>query len=106
MWKCTNEQCAENGKLIDIDTSKFAYIPRSERDLRTRCGVCGEKMSFEMPQFNEDNLPKIGKFNSLSDADKKKVIKKRYDKAFKKEGGKELINHKREQRVNLMRGGK
>lgn len=109
MWKCKNKNCANFNKGIEIPKmnafiSGGIYLTKDERMAETTCKECGERLSFDMPEKFKNNPPSIAKFKSLSNEDKKKMIKKRYDGAFKKEGGKELINHKRNERIKKMRG--
>jgi hypothetical protein len=110
MWKCKNEKCTEFNKgveLLKMDAfiAGGIYLTKEERKVETTCKTCNERLSFEMPdKYKTSDFPSIAKFAGLSNEDKKKMIKKRYETAQKKEGGKEMINEIRKERIKKMTG--
>ena len=110
MWKCVNDNCANFEKEIDLQAydafiNGSIYLTKKEQQQYRTCCVCGGLLDFSMPdRFKSDGVPNFLKFDSLSDADKKKVIRKRYENAMKKDDGYDKIRQKKQDRINLMRG--
>lgn len=99
--KCVNRNCENEGKLIPPGSYVLKFDKRRKRlypqfqQADMICTCCGKELVVEevpdsIPQFN------LGVFKGLPDEDKKKILKKRYDKGMLTGGNDEKEMRKRE----------
>lgn len=78
MWYCDNENCENHNVKIPIDEVVLLspYYTEKQRIDYTRCSKCNQSMCREDEDNNNTVL--ISKFNSMSDEDKKNMLKKEH----------------------------
>lgn len=108
---CKDKECKGNKEatFVSSTVSKFEDKVYCIFDKKTGdklvCKYCGKNL--ELLHNPEDGFcQNFLKFGSMTDAEKKSVLKKRASAAFKKEGGKELITQRRKMAIKKMADGK
>ena len=81
MWYCENKDCSLHGKDVDRDTSNFPYQSKEEREKICACTECGSKLAFKK---QKREVVGLARFSSLSESDKKEILKKRADSHYEK----------------------
>ena len=92
---CEKEGCEYFGKEIVVAKVVYKFNNKTnkmESDPTMICEKCGEPMK-DIPK---EGFPTIGKFGSMNEADKKKVISKRANNHFEKIGKQEKAFRKAE----------
>ena len=86
-------ECAKCKKRIDV--YRVRRIKNKDIDLSTgkclKCDICGDSLQFVMKE-GIITAPALGKFASMTDAEKKQVIRKRHLEHMKKKGKEENIS--------------
>jgi len=82
-FKCVNKDCSEFKKEVTVPKVKYIFsdgelIPKNP----IKCKVCGKNLE----HIPKKGLPEIGKFSSLSDQEKKRVLRERANKHYDKTG--------------------
>lgn len=98
MWYCNNKYCANHNVKIPIDEVILLspYYTEKQRVDHTRCSKCNQPMCRE--EEDNNNTVFIGKFNSMSNEDKKNMLKKRAQEHYEK-FDKETVERKKKQAI-------
>lgn len=99
---CENADCENKGKEIVVAKVVYKFNNKTnkmESDPTMICEKCGEPMK-DIPK---EGFPVVGKFGSMNDADKKKVISQRASAHFDKIGKHEKAFRKAEAIKKMMK---
>lgn len=97
MWYCNNEKCENHEVDIHIDEVALLspYNTKEQMVNVTRCSKCNNPMTRRDREM-EGKKVYVNRFDSLSDSEKKKIIKERATKHYDK-FEKDIIERKKKQ---------
>jgi hypothetical protein len=82
-FKCTNENCEDFEKVVTMASVRYFFDEKSKtlkpKDKDVLCAKCEKVMSEIKNETNGDINFYFGSFNSKSDKEKKRILKKRAD---------------------------
>lgn len=98
MFKCKNPNCERFDIETVVDTITWPYKVEEEREKDKLCKVCGLMMEYQFEESTNKSPVQL-KFKSMSDADKKQVLKKRAQSHMAKNNFNETKLRKRAEAV-------
>jgi len=108
-FKCTNKDCVNLNKPVEVDNSywewsyKGVFPTQEQKDKDIECKGCEMLMEKHITPTNSNKAPAYLRFASLPDSEKKKILGKRANEAYKKEGGAEKKLLKQRETINKMK---
>lgn len=109
-FKCINKECKNFDKLVEVDDARWGMhwkgvYPSKESIAKDKeCKVCGSEMTRNTEFIDKNKAPAFLRFGSMSDSEKKKVLKKRAADEYKKSGGHEKKFLKQREAINKFKG--